>query len=63
MHLSVQQHGFFRDERAWGQSVLHTYEGKLLFTERSTRKEIAKEKQAPTAGPEAGSSERGTHNK
>lgn len=53
----------FRDERAWGQSVPRTYEGQLLFTERSIRKEIAKEKWGPTTGPEAGDSEGGTHNK
>lgn len=49
--------------RGPGVSQFHTYEGQLLFTERSIRKEIAKEERAPTTGPEAGGSEGGTHNK
>lgn len=51
----------FREERAWDQSVPHTYEGRLLFTETSIRNEIAKEKWAPTIGPVAAASEGGTH--
>lgn len=49
----------FRDEKVWGQSVLHTYEGHMLLNERSIREEIAKEKWGPTTGSEAEGSEGG----